>query len=162
MSYPQSHAHMDAGLVAGCNVTSGNPKTICGDVDVYCAADGHPEIQVHGLTCSSFSSPGPQDDRKLYGKNVWKRDISHGIEPQSRVPATIDHARLGELCERASYFYLRRLRDEVSRDEIPAMEWHFKHLMNWVLDYLLPKIEAGQHPRVKTEWASDNEEMVLQ
>lgn len=162
MSCPLSHPQLDEGIVADCNVTSGDAKTITGDIDIFCAEHGHPEIQVRALTCTSFSSPGPRDDRRLYAKNVWKRDVSGGIEASasSRVISPSDHSRMAELFERAAYFYLRRLRDQVSYEEV-SPDWHMQHLMHWVLDHLLPTVQAGKHPRIKPEWAADTEDLIL-
>ncbi|KAK1241374.1 hypothetical protein MKX08_001348 [Trichoderma sp. CBMAI-0020] len=58
----------------------------------------------------------------------------------------------------AKTFYLRRLRKEISPEEIPRMDEHFQIQIDWILNYLLPKIEAGNHPRIKKEWVNDTEE----
>ena len=67
---------------------------------------------------------------------------------------------MAELFERTAYFYLRRLREQVSREEVVS-DWHMQHLMHWVLDHLLPQVEANQHSRVKSEWAMDTEDFIL-
>ena len=151
---------LEEGLVADCNVIAGDASIICGDIDVFCEASGQAEIQVRALTCSSFAIPGPEDDRKLFSRNVWIRDVSSGLEPESKIPASQPLAELSELCERSAYFYCRRLREQIFHNEMQAMEWNHKHLMTWILTHLLPKIEAGEHDFVKREWASDTLDMV--
>ncbi|KAI5925273.1 hypothetical protein F4810DRAFT_718242 [Camillea tinctor] len=156
----RSPEHGEAGMVADCKLDHADEKDICGSINIFCATDGHPEIQVQRLVCSSFSKPGPQDDRKLYMKNTWARDISYGIEPENKAVLGPNHADLVEMCERAAFFYCRKLREEVHPNERSSMEWHLSHLVHWIFDHLLPTIEAGKHPHIKPEWASDTKDMV--
>ncbi|KAI1776647.1 hybrid PKS-NRPS PsoA [Hypoxylon cercidicola] len=146
--------------VADCHLEEASAKTISGSIDIFCAVDnGHqPEIQVDGLTCSSFTKAQPRDDRKLFLETLWKTDISTGLEKETAGSA--DEAVLSNILQRVAYFYLRRLREQVSRDEVPSMQWQFQCLMEWALDYTLPRIEAGRHPRLDPGWATDTLEMI--
>ncbi|KAL4981859.1 hypothetical protein BDW68DRAFT_196004 [Aspergillus falconensis] len=134
---------------------------ICGDVDIFCAADGHPEIQVQAITCSSFANVSPQDDRLLLSHTVWQPDISTAVVSVGHTAASPRDLQLVDLCERASFFYLRQLRAAIAPEEIPAMEWHFRCVMDWTRDHLLPMVETGRHSRVRPEWASDTAEDIL-
>ncbi|KAK7415996.1 hypothetical protein QQZ08_012149 [Neonectria magnoliae] len=75
-------------LVADCTLTQADAKAIRGDIGIFCAADGHAEIQVGAVHCLSFTAPSPADDVKLYAKNVWRKDVASGIELQDNLPAT--------------------------------------------------------------------------
>ncbi|PON22311.1 beta-ketoacyl synthase domain-containing protein [Trichoderma gamsii] len=145
-------------LVADCYLTNANSKTICGDVNVSSSTTGITQIQLQSLTCSSFTKATPQNDRKLFAKTVWMRDISSGIEPDKVQYLSEEEVDYGDICERLAYFYLRKLRKEISPEEIPRMDEHFQIQIDWILNYLLPKIEAGNHPRIKKEWVTDTEE----
>jgi amino acid adenylation domain-containing protein len=158
----RSQHHRGSEIVADCHLRSGSARTICGDVDIYCGLDDHPEIQVHAITCSSFSKPTAEDDRKLFAQNVWKPDVLNPCALQAKGGACPEDMELIDICERTSYFFLRKLRSEIASHEIPSMEWHFQCLMDWVLGHLLPKIEAGRHSRVKPEWASDTWDVIAQ
>ena len=68
--------------------------------------------------------------------------------------------QLREITERTSHFYFRRLREEISPDELPSLEPHFQQLMNWVNHHLLPEIDRGQHPHIKPEHANDTLETI--
>ncbi|KAI9699171.1 MAG: Type I Iterative PKS [Bogoriella megaspora] len=162
MTCPESHSYSDKAIVADCHLTEGSSKIIAGDIDVFCAEHGQAQIQVRTLTCSSFTKSLPADDKRLYAQNVWKRDLASGLESTAaaRIIAMPDHSKMAELFERAAYFYLRRLREQVSWEEV-APDWQMQHLMHWVLDYLLPQIERDEHPRVKSEWAADTEDVIL-
>ena len=162
MACPQRHAYTDRAILADCNLSHGDHKNIIGDIDIFCTEHGHAEMQVRGLTCTSFTQPRPQDDRKLYAKNVWKRDLKYGLEPSAatRIVPASTHSSMAETFERTAYFYLRTIRNTINREEV-CSDWHMQHLMHWVLDHLLPQIESGKHSRVKAEWATDTEELIL-
>ncbi|WDK22652.1 beta-ketoacyl synthase domain-containing protein [Colletotrichum graminicola] len=144
---------------ADCILRDASDKIICADVDIYSSA-GSLECQLEGLTCTSFATQSPDQDRKLFSRTVWRKDISCGIENNKIIKASHDDSRLYEVLERTSYFFLRRLREQISDSEIGDMAWHYKASLGWVFDRLLPSIENGQHPRVKAEWAFDREEDV--
>ncbi|RYP41495.1 hypothetical protein DL767_001000 [Monosporascus sp. MG133] len=157
----ESKEHNEAGLKADCYLRDESPRSFLGDVDLFCGEDDHPKIQVEGLTCTSLTAPSAADDLRLFARTVWKRDLSSGLEPEESFKISSEDDELYEICERMAYFYLRRFRQEVSRAEIGSMEWHFRHLTEWVFDHLLPQIESGRHPRVRAEWGSDTLETVM-
>ncbi|KAI1359923.1 hypothetical protein F5Y08DRAFT_349225 [Xylaria arbuscula] len=158
--------HVTPELLADCNVTSVDEKSISGNINIFRAGDGHPEMQIHQFTCSSFSQSRPEDDRQLYAKTVWARDIPQGVDDQRIIAhsseSSRDTARLVELCERAAFFYCRELQKSVRPEEQESMDWHMSHLTHWIFDHLLPTIQAGKHPHIKREWENDTQEMVAQ
>ncbi|WYZ35340.1 hypothetical protein EsH8_I_001616 [Colletotrichum jinshuiense] len=145
---------------ADCSVTAGDAKTIVGDVDVFCALDGHGEIQIRGAVLTCFATPGlGQGERNLYARHEWVRDAAYGIEPSRRVVISRERQALGTLIDRSAYFYLRQIRD-ISSDELPSMAWNHRHLVTWVMEHLIPQVDAGDHPSLCPEWASDTEDML--
>ncbi|KAJ0124367.1 hypothetical protein J7T55_005705 [Diaporthe amygdali] len=147
-------------LLADCYVRQSSAVVISGDVDLFCANCKRHEVQIEGVSISRISPPTREDDRALFARTVWDRDVAEcGLEIQHE---TEDRARyrahLNEISDRTAYFYIRKLCDEFSRDDIAAMEWHFRCLMEWALDFLKPAVEAGRHPRIRTEWAYDTAE----
>lgn len=153
-------------LLADCNVTSADAKSIVGNINIFRAGDGHPEMQIHQFTCSSFSQPGPEDDRQLYVKTVWARDISQGVDDQTITAngpeSNRDPAHLVELCERAAFFYCQELQRSIRPEERESMDWHMSHLTHWIFDHLLPTIRSGKHPHIKPKWENVTQEMVTQ
>ncbi|KAK2038771.1 beta-ketoacyl synthase domain-containing protein [Colletotrichum somersetense] len=144
-------------FIADCELRAADDKIISADVKLYSAADNTVDCQLEGLTCSSFTAQSPENDRKLFSRTVWKKDVSCGIDETRAISTVHDETSLHEAVERTSYFFLRRLRDEVSASERETVAWHFKASLEWVCDRLLPSIEAGEHPRIKRDWASDTE-----
>lgn len=142
-------------LAADCYIREGSLATLCGDVDIFCLKHDHPEIQVQGITCSSFTTPSPENDRKLFARTIWKKEALSGLEWHNLPNDPPSNRELFDICERTAYFYMRRLCQEVSKDEIPSFDVHSQYLMDWVLNHLLPRVNLGQHPYVKPEWSTD-------
>ncbi|KAM6478156.1 beta-ketoacyl synthase domain-containing protein [Trichoderma sp. SZMC 28011] len=134
---PSAFADTSSELLADCYLRDANSKKI----------QGHPQIQLHALTCSSFTKATPQNDH-----------IASGIDPEKIEYLTEEEVEYGDTCERLAYFYHRRLRDAIKPEDIPKMDEHFQIQFDWIVNYLLPKIEAGQHPRIKKEWVTDTAE----
>jgi acyl transferase domain-containing protein len=149
MPCPEASGSKHSRLIADGYVTSSSSKTLSGDVEIFCAEDSHPEIQVSGLTCSSFTKPRPQNDLNLFMQTIWKQDISAGVAPEAQPPYRPELIDRLEACERVCCYYLRRLRNEISEDEIPLMEWHFQSLMDWALNHVLPKSIADSSRQSK-------------
>ncbi|KEY66410.1 hypothetical protein S7711_05843 [Stachybotrys chartarum IBT 7711] len=151
-------------LTADAFITEGSAKVIKGDVSIFCGVDGHADIQIIDFTCTCLAAPSPADDRELYGQHVWIRDIAEGIEPSQRATPLhqSNEKAYVEIIERAAYFYCRTLKDAVDPAELEVLSipWHMRHFMKWLLDYILPQIESGQHLYVRPEWSVDTAEMV--
>lgn len=148
----------ESAITADCYLTSTSSKTISGDVSLFSGRDHHPEVQIEGLTCTSFERDLERFDRRTFSRTSWVEDISSSILPEA--PWCSEQKDLSTVVERVIYFYLRRLRDEISPEEIPHMQWHFQCLMSWALEHVLPRVELGEHPRVRAEWKDDTPEMI--
>lgn len=149
-------------MMADTVLTATDTKTFTGDVDLFCEGHGHPQMQVRGFRCASFTQAGQKNwnDRALYATHEFVRDAAAGIEPSQRAVGTAKTRALLEILDRAAYFYLRKLKFEIHTGEMPSMEWHHRHLVTWVLEHLLPEVEAGRSELAQQEWANDTEEMV--
>ena len=149
-------------MMADAVLTANDTKTFTGDVDLFCESSGHPQMQVRGLRCASFTQAGQKswNDRVIYAKHEFVRDAAAGIEPSQRAVATAKTKAMLEILDRAAYFYLRKLKFEITKGEMPSMEWHHRHLVTWVLEHLLPEAETGASELAQRDWASDTEDMV--
>ncbi|KAJ4386024.1 hypothetical protein N0V93_008915 [Gnomoniopsis smithogilvyi] len=148
----------ESSITADCYLTSTTARTISGDVNLYSGQELHPEVQIEGLTCTSFERDLERFDRKSFAQTSWVEDISTSVLPEA--PWSSEQKDLSTVIERVIYFYLRKLRDEISPDEIPNLQWHFQCLMSWALDHVLPRVELGEHPRVRAEWKDDTPAMI--
>ncbi|RYP65138.1 hypothetical protein DL769_006417 [Monosporascus sp. CRB-8-3] len=111
----------ESGLVADCHLTETTARTIQGDLDIFCAEDNHPEVQAQGVVYSSFENPSATNDRRLFARTVWKKDIGSGIEADDAVEDSSTDDVLREICDKTSYFYLQQL-CKVSRDATEPLE----------------------------------------
>lgn len=156
-----SSAAVASKAVADCFLRDATSKVIAGDLDVYNANDSRLcEIQITGLACSSFTKPGPKNDRKTFSKMVWQPEVSSGVSPEDKLVATDELFDKINILDRTSVYFLRRLIEKVSAEEFVAAEWQFQSVLGWAKDYLLPKIDSGQHRRLKPSTANDTQEMV--
>jgi amino acid adenylation domain-containing protein len=149
-------------LVADCYVRQDSTAIISGDIDLFCAGCERPTIQVEGIAVSRLGKPTSQDDRALFSRTVWDRDLqSAGIEAQQeKLGYQEERIKLNETCDRMAYFYIRQLCSQIHEDEIPSMEWHFQCLMDWALHHIVPTVQSGHHTRVRAEWIADTYETI--
>ncbi|KAI1736364.1 hypothetical protein F4680DRAFT_265421 [Xylaria scruposa] len=146
-------------LTADATVTATGKTTLTGDVDLFDAADSHTEVQIRGI---HLTAVGQRRDPWLYAGTKWARDADYGIEPGHGSKLSAAELELYEQLSRTAHFYLRQLRKKILPQELLLMGQHRKHMMTWVLEHLLPQIDAGEHPEIPAEWKNDTLEMVQQ
>ncbi|KAM6517298.1 Hybrid PKS-NRPS synthetase luc5 [Fusarium solani] len=143
-------------------LTDTNDREITADLDIFTSDSEKPLLQLQGLTCTSLLRPGPSNAKELYTQTKWEVDISCAVASldvqQHDAAEDLD---LVDLCERLSYYYLRELNRKVDRSEVPAMDWHFQRIFEWI-DYLFPIIEAGKHTTIRKEWSADEGSWLLE
>ena len=152
----ESHASL---LTANATVTSTGRTTLIGDVDLFDAEDAHTEVQIRGV---HLTAVGQRRDPWLYAGRTWARDADYGVEPGHGAKLSEAERVLYEQLSRTAYFYLRQLRKKILPQEMLLMGKYRKHMMTWVLNHLIPQIEAGEHPEIRPEWKDDTLEMVQQ
>ncbi|KAL4993865.1 hypothetical protein BDV10DRAFT_189556 [Aspergillus recurvatus] len=128
--------------------------SVRGNVDIR-GKDGHNTmIQVEGLTLVPFSPATPAEDRILYSSTEWGvatpncADIMGDDDPSS------EELEVATLCERLGYYYLRKLKCDVTDDEWASSQWHHQCLQIY-MDHILARAANGEHPHLKAEWAED-------
>ncbi|KAK8104542.1 ketoacyl-synt-domain-containing protein [Apiospora kogelbergensis] len=151
-----------ARVVADTTLTHADARNIICDVDLFCAEDGHPEVQIRGLNLKTFANPQPQDDRRLYAHDEWVRDVAYGIEPSRRVKPAAETRALNEVYVRSAFYYLRRLHEQIKPEEVSGMAWNHQHLLKFVRESLLPRVETGEYPDVSKDWAADTVDMLAE
>lgn len=141
-------------------IIEGSSKTLAGDMDAF-GQDGKLEIQLEGLYCASFSNPTADNDRLLFSETCWDVDISTGLAADLEIVQTdsLEDLELVDACERASYFYLRTLRQKFSTDETANFEWWYQRIFEFA-DFYLPLAAEGRVPILRKEWANDTEEEI--
>ncbi|OTA65769.1 hypothetical protein K449DRAFT_431220 [Hypoxylon sp. EC38] len=134
----QTDSCSNSRLVADCYLTDSSAQIMCGDIEVFSTEDGHANIQAQDIVFSSLETPSAANDRRMFWQTIWKRDVLSDTEPTdgacAQVSSTEDRKPV-EICERTAYYYLNQMCKEVGRQELSSMDWHFKCLMDWALNY---------------------------
>lgn len=151
----------DTQLSANCFLSESSARSICGDIDIFCPDSGYTEIQIQGAVFSSLDIPTAANDRTMFWKTTWKREISSITELASRQISGADDFGLHEICERTAFFYLNQLCKEIGRQEITSLESHFQSLMHWALEYVLPKARMAHYTRWKASWNDDTPDSLM-
>ncbi|KAL4881198.1 hypothetical protein BJY04DRAFT_218375 [Aspergillus karnatakaensis] len=146
-------------LTADARVTATGKTTLTGDVDLFDDEDAQIQVQIRG---AHLVAVGQRRDPWLYAGITWARDADYGVEPARKAVLSDGEWVLYEQLSRTAYFYLRQLRKKILPQELLLMGKHRKHMMTWVLEHLLPQIEAGEHPDIRAEWKNDTLDMVRQ
>ncbi|KAL7945270.1 hypothetical protein V8C42DRAFT_357727 [Trichoderma barbatum] len=146
-------------LMADTAVTTTGTTTFIGNMDLFDANEEYTQVQIHGIRMTAV---GQRRDPWLYAGITWARDSSYGIEPGLGARLSEADWVLYEQLSRTAYFYLRQLRQKILPQELLLMGKLRKHMMTWVLEHLMPQIEAGEHPYIKSQWKDDTLEMIEQ
>lgn len=144
-------------LTADARVIATGKTTLTGDVDLFDASNAQIQVQIRG---AHLVAAGQRRDPWLYAGIKWSREVEYGVEPMCRATLSEAELVLYEQLSRTAYFYLRQLQKKILPQELLLMGKHRKHMMTWVLEHLLPQIEAGEHPDIRPEWKSDTFDMV--
>lgn len=141
-------------------INEGSSKTLSGDMEAF-GPDGKLEIQLEGLSCVSFSKPTAENDRLLFSNTCWDNDISTSLANELEVSQVdkSEELELVDALERASYYYLRTLREKFSKDETTSFEWWYQRIFEFA-DYFLPLAAKGDALILRKEWLNDTEQEI--
>jgi hybrid polyketide synthase/nonribosomal peptide synthetase ACE1 len=133
-----------------------HPETtsICGSVDIFSEDGQHTLMQAEDLTMKPFSPATVEDDRQLFTYTKWDFAMPNGSFIVGDDRPSLEEIELATLCERLSYYYLRKWNSEITEDEWANSDSHHQRLREY-LNHTLSVIASGQHPYVKEEWSND-------
>jgi hybrid polyketide synthase/nonribosomal peptide synthetase ACE1 len=132
---------------------------VCGNVDISSEDGQQTFIQVEGLTLAPFSPATAADDRRLFSYTKWDVAEPNGAEVVGTDHPSAEEVELAVLCERLSYYYLKKWMSEITDEEWTNGEWHHQRLQEST-NHLLSVVASGQHPCVKKEWQDDTEDQI--
>ncbi|KAE9373525.1 hypothetical protein N431DRAFT_482543 [Stipitochalara longipes BDJ] len=134
-------------------------KSICGSVDIFTEDGQQTLIQVEELTMIPFGPATAADDRRLFSYTKWDFAAPEGTSIVGHERPSLDEVELATLCERLSYFYLRKWKSEITDDEWTNGQRHYQSLRNF-MDHMLSSISSGRHPYIKKEWSNDTVDVI--
>ncbi|KAL2864983.1 putative polyketide synthase [Aspergillus lucknowensis] len=111
-------------------------------------------IQVEGLTLVPFSPATAAEDRVLYSSTEWGVAAPNAVDIMGDDEPSSEEIEVATLCERLGYYYLRKLKSDVTDDEWASSQWHHQRLRIY-MDHILTRASSGEHPHLRPEWAED-------
>ncbi|KAK2774117.1 Type I Iterative PKS [Emmonsiellopsis sp. PD_33] len=127
---------------------------IHGDVDLFTEDGRRGLIQVEGINLVPFAPALASQDRQMFFSNVWnvaspngELAVGHNWAPQEEID-------FGWVLERVSYFYLRKLVNEVTNADLEKAEWHHHKLLDYAR-HIMARVADGTQPYGKKEWNND-------
>ena len=133
-------------------LTESDKKGIFGDVNIY--SGEHTVIQMEGIRCDPFAKATQKDDVLLFSREVWNTatpDLS--LASRDRHATSKDY-ELAETVERISYFYIRKLQQEIPLNHPARIAGPYKQYLDFMAD-IASNAPSVRHPYVKKEWEGD-------
>ncbi|SPO05365.1 related to polyketide synthase [Cephalotrichum gorgonifer] len=128
-------------------------------IDVFGEDGTSTMIQVEDLEISPFAPATAADDRRLFSYTKLEVAAPDGASVLGGDRPTEDEADLAILCERVSFYYIKKWKAELTDEDWAKGQSHHPALRNYV-DHVLDLVTQGRHPTIKGEWASDTSEHI--
>lgn len=114
-------------------------------------------IQIEDLIIKPFAKATKADDRVVFTHTKLGFYTPDGVTAVDNMRPTAFEVELATVCERVSYYYIRKWKSELSDAQWIANEQqpHWGHLFDWVNE-ILSKAYNGHHPTIKKEWSKDS------
>ncbi|KAL8654407.1 MAG: hypothetical protein Q9226_003450 [Calogaya cf. arnoldii] len=148
--------------------TSGSQVPVCAvlagteefdaSIDLFGEDGEQTMIQVEELTIKPFAPATKADDRRLFSHTKYDVAAPDGVSIVKDIYPTADEVELGSVCERVSYYYLRRWKSEISDDEWTNSQGSHHLCLRDYMNHNLETVSKGQHPCIKKEWSADTVE----
>ncbi|KAL2819623.1 lovastatin nonaketide synthase [Aspergillus cavernicola] len=130
-----------------------------GDVSIY-TEHGDGFLQVESVSSVPFTKATSADDRNIFSEEIWALADPDGTAVVTEQQATPEEIERAYACERASYFYLKRVREEISALEERNAALHHQRLLAWA-SHFVAEVNSGKRRYCKAEWANDTEDDIL-
>jgi hybrid polyketide synthase / nonribosomal peptide synthetase ACE1 len=133
---------------------------ISGDAHLY-AADGETTLlQMQGIEVAPLTPPRADADAQMFFGFEMGVATPDGELMMKGQRATEADYSFSVVCERIAYFYLKRLLQVLSPEDIENAEWHHKRLVDFGRK-AIADLQAGLDPLVDTNWYNDTEEEIF-
>ncbi|KAL8809353.1 MAG: hypothetical protein Q9200_003490 [Gallowayella weberi] len=130
-------------------------ENISASIDIFNRDGQQALVQIEGMTIQPFAPATKADDRPFFSYTKWDCANPNGGSIVRNVRPSQDEVTLAKVCERISYYYLRKWKAEITDDEWMNGESHHPRLrdyMNYALSRRLPWLEK--------EWQEDTADII--
>lgn len=134
-------------------------ESFSASIDIFDQYGKHAMIQVEDLTIKPFAPATEADDRRLFSRIKFDVAAPDGASVVGGVRPSTKENELATVCERISYYYVRKWRSEISEAEWENGQAHHLRLRDYV-NHVFDTASSGKHPCVKKEWSEDTKEEI--
>ena len=142
-----------------CAALDGESESFSASIDLFNEDGEHGMIQVEELIIKPFAPATKADDRVMFTQTKFDFALPDGAAVVNNIRPSVYEVELATVCERISYYYVRKWKSELSDDHWANGQLHWVHLLDWV-DQTISTASRGQHPTLKREWSEDNPEEI--
>ena len=142
-----------------CAALDGESNFFSASIDLFSEDGEHGMIQVEDLVIKPFAPATKADDRVVFTQTKFGSALPDGAAAVNNVHPSVYDVELATVCERVSYYYVRKWKSELSNEEWANGQPHWVHLLDWA-NQTLSIVSHGQHPTLKREWSNDSAEEI--
>ena len=142
-----------------CAALDGESESFSASIELFNEDGEHGMIQVEDLVIKPFAPATKADDRVMFTHTKFDSALPDGAAAVNNIRPSEYEVQLATVCERVSYYYIRKWKSELSDDKWASGQPHWVHLLDWV-NQTLSTASRGQHPTLKTEWSEDSPEEI--
>nr|A0A2Z5XAL7.1 RecName: Full=Hybrid PKS-NRPS synthetase phm1; Short=PKS-NRPS phm1; AltName: Full=Phomasetin biosynthesis cluster protein 1 [Pyrenochaetopsis sp.]BBC43184.1 PKS-NRPS hybrid [Pyrenochaetopsis sp.] len=129
------------------------------DINIFSQDNAHTFIQVEGLELVPFTAARPEDDANIFSSLEYRIDSPSGDLAVINDGWDSHSSEAAIKGERVSFFYLRRLLEEITPEEKEKTLPHYRHLLNWAA-HVVARVSAGKNPCVPASCMQDTQEII--
>jgi hybrid polyketide synthase/nonribosomal peptide synthetase ACE1 len=142
-----------------CAIIDGESESFSASIDIFGEDGEHGMVQVEDLALKPFAPATAADDRVMFTHTKLDVASPDGTAVVNDVRPSAYDVELATVCERISYYYLRKWKSELDDEEWANGQPYWRHLLDWV-NKTLSTASRGQHPTLKKEWSEDTPEEI--
>lgn len=115
-----------------CATIDDKSKSFSASIDLFNEDGEHGTIQVEDLVIRSFAPATKADDRVVVTHTKFDFALSDGNAIVKNFHPSAYEVELATICERISYYYIRKWKLELSNDDWVNGQSHWVHFLAWV------------------------------
>jgi hybrid polyketide synthase/nonribosomal peptide synthetase ACE1 len=136
-----------------------NSDTFSASIEIFAEDGEHSMVQVEDLTIKPFAPATEADDRRLFSRIHFDVASPDGASVVNGARPSAEEIDLATICERVSYYYVRKWRSEISEADWANGQGHHSSLRDYV-NHTFDTASCGKHPCIKKEWTNDTKEEI--
>ena len=126
-------------------------------IDLFSQDGQHAMVQVEDLTIKPFAPATEVNDRRLFSSTKWEFATPNEASIVGDIRPSAAEVELASVCERISYYFLRKWKSEITDEEWMNSQPHHTCLRDF-MEHTLSIVFSGKHTYLKREWSEDTHE----